>query len=694
MRSFLLLFLCCPWWAASQAIPVQVAKNGDYWQLLRGGQPYYVNGAGGDANTARLVEAGGNSIRTWGVDESTGALLDAAHARGLTVTLGLWVAYENYGVNYNDPAFIRSQTESFRRWVQQYKDHPAVLAWGIGNEVELGGSNPNVWNAIDDIAQMIDREDGRHPTLTVTAGIDINKARLIQSRCPNLDLLGVNAYGSVGNVAAVMRASGWDIPYLITEWGPNGQWEVPKTTWGAPIEQSSLEKANVYRDRYVTAIRRDTARCLGSYVFLWGGKFEQTPTWFGMFVNGTEATPTVETMQWCWTGAYPANRAPMLQKATIEDKTAAQSVIVTRDSNLQVIVEAIDPDGDPLTYEYVVQRENGTNGHVQLPGMTIPGLPRAVQSVRGNTALLRALENNQNYRLYIFVRDGRNHIATINIPFRAELPPLVSPSKDTLYTTRDAYVRNGEYAGIRYGVTDPMRLQTRFRNAANDGFTREAFVEFDVSTVNQGFDRAVLSVYGRGDAGVQVAVQGFTDSLWSEANISWAFRPVSVPANTLARLTIPDREWRYYDWDVTQWLRQMRAKSKNTVGFVLRNTTESDNPVDWNARELRQNPARLSFKFNNGPILPPQSTDELSIRTIGPNPTAGALTLFYPELFQDQALRWRLYDPLGRLLHDATQTLPAFSAQTTLTLPEAPAGFYWLYTEFGGQRKTWRLERQ
>ena len=58
---------------------------------------------------------------------------------------------------------------------------------------------------------------------------------------------------------------------MITEWGPNGHWESPTTTWNVPIEQTSTEKAASYGERY-DIIANDSINCLGSYVFLWGQK--------------------------------------------------------------------------------------------------------------------------------------------------------------------------------------------------------------------------------------------------------------------------------------------------------------------------------------------------------------------------------------------------------------------------------------
>jgi hypothetical protein len=75
---------------------------------------------------------------------------------------------------------------------------------------------------------------------------------------------------------------------VITEFGPPGPWEVRKTSWGAPVEPTSTEKAKIYLRNHSGAIAAESAQCLGSYAFLWGHKQEATATWFGMFLPSGE----------------------------------------------------------------------------------------------------------------------------------------------------------------------------------------------------------------------------------------------------------------------------------------------------------------------------------------------------------------------------------------------------------------------
>src|SRR5690606_12767205 len=105
--------------------------------------------------------------------------------------------------------------------------------------------------------------------------------------------------------------------YAVTEWGPTGHWQIARTDWDVPIEQTSTEKASAYRDRYTAGVLGAPQQSLGSYAFLWGQKQETTPTWYGMFLESGEATEVVDSRQCLWTGEWPETRAPSIRSFKI-----------------------------------------------------------------------------------------------------------------------------------------------------------------------------------------------------------------------------------------------------------------------------------------------------------------------------------------------------------------------------------------
>lgn len=297
----LLLLLCTS--TNAQVIRTEVRQDEQgQWTLYRNGAPYYVKGAGGSVYLKEVVEAGGNSIRTWGT-ENAKTLLDEAHKHGLTVMMGLWMQHERHGFDYDDSISVNRQKEAFRKEILAIKDHPALLAWGVGNELDLNYSNTNVWYAVEDMARMIKELDPNHPTTTITAGLDSIEVQLIKARCPSLDFFSINTYGDLDKLPGQIRRFGWNGPYMITEWGPNGHWEVKRAPWGASIEQTSAQKAESYKRRYTDKILAERKYCMGSYVFLWGQKQETTPTWYGIFTEYKEKTETLWAIGQAWQGS-------------------------------------------------------------------------------------------------------------------------------------------------------------------------------------------------------------------------------------------------------------------------------------------------------------------------------------------------------------------------------------------------------
>ena len=310
--------------------------------MYRGGEPYYIRGVGGQQYLDRAVAYGANSIRTWGAGEAI-AVLDEAYEKGLSVTFGLWAGQERQGFDYNDGRAVEAQLARFREVVRAYKDHPAILMWGLGNENDLFYSDFKVWDALNDIAEMIHEEDPEPPGHARNGRSRRGGgAAHHEQRAPAIDVYGINTYGElVGgtrglrsygyegpDVGAMLRRAGWDGPYVIAEWGPDGHWEVPKTAWGVPIEQTSREKAEMYRFRYERGISADSGHCIGSYVFLWGAKQETTPTWYGVFTPGGYETEVMDQLQHMWTGEWPENRAPSLESLTANGETVFDDVYV------------------------------------------------------------------------------------------------------------------------------------------------------------------------------------------------------------------------------------------------------------------------------------------------------------------------------------------------------------------------------
>lgn len=392
-----------------------------YYRLFVDGEPFYVKGAGCEfGDIAALAEHGANAFRTWRTDngeQTAQEVLDEAQKYGLLVMMGIEVGRERHGYDYNDTAWVNSQKERIRQEVEAIKDHPALLGWGVGNELNLDATNLKVWDAVDDIAKMIDEIDGKHVTTTMLAGIDERNASYITANCPNLDFISIQMYGDIINLQQRIEEAGYEGPYLVTEWGATGHWEMPATEWGRPIEQTSSEKAASIKKRYEEAIQVDKKNGMGSFVFLWGQKQERTPTWYGLFTEQGEETPAIDVMHYFWNGEWPANRAPEVTNPQLNGQSAYDNVKLTPGTSATVTFSATDPDADTLAVRAEVMgepEELSQGGDFEQRPATLEGL---VQESRLGEVIFQAPEAPGAYRVFVYVTDGHNHAATFNIPF-------------------------------------------------------------------------------------------------------------------------------------------------------------------------------------------------------------------------------------------------------------------------------------
>lgn len=406
------------------AVPVEVVMLDGRYTLLRGGEPYAIRGAGiEDADVGNFAAHGGNSLRTWRTDSrfsTAREVLDEAASHGVTVVMCIEIGRERHGFDYDDAQAVAEQLEYARGEVMKYKDHPALLAWMVGNEANLFFENPRVFDAINDIARMIHEVDGRHPVTTALAGFSPELAGLIETRAPNLDFVSIQMYGDIVHLPAILEASNWEAPLFVTEWGAIGHWEVAQTSWGAPIEQNSSEKAANYLQSYEIAIGSNPRQIMGSFVFLWGQKQERTPTWYGLFLEDGTETEAVDVMHYIWNGEWPENRSPAIEGMLLDGRSAQENVVLATGTEYEAWIRAADPDGDPLTYLWEIMRES----EATQEGGDLEQVPERIEGLVGGagsgTVRVSAPPEPGAYRLFAYVYDGQGKAGHANIPFYVE----------------------------------------------------------------------------------------------------------------------------------------------------------------------------------------------------------------------------------------------------------------------------------
>ena len=307
-----------------------ISKKQAGWSLQVDGEPFEIKGVtfGYDDEVEKygqyfqdLQSIGVNTIRTWGSGENTQTLLDSANYYGIKVMVGIWMRHGRPGMEADDSFNYLVDQEGMEGMynnaidiVSRYKDHPAVLTWGIGNEVYLNIETDEEKKAysllLKRIASKVKELDPNHPIISVEAwtfGLDW-WPKLV----PSIDIYGINCYGYGANLLPEeFEKKGVDKPYVITEFGVTGEWDAPKDANGITIEPTDQEKYDAIKTGYQEWIRPKPS-CLGVYVFHYADGDQFVAPWLlTHYLGGTR--PQYWAIREAYTGQTATNHPPVIQ---------------------------------------------------------------------------------------------------------------------------------------------------------------------------------------------------------------------------------------------------------------------------------------------------------------------------------------------------------------------------------------------
>jgi hypothetical protein len=114
-------------------------------------------------------------------------------------------------------------------------------------------------------------------------------------------------------------------------------------------------------------------------------------------------------------GQLPEQRAPIIEPIY----SPAAERTVKPGSTIRARVEARDPNGDDLAYEWLIVAESQVVSAGGDPEKSLKEFPH-LTLVSEASARLRAPSEPGEYRLFVTVRDGTGRAATANTPFRVE----------------------------------------------------------------------------------------------------------------------------------------------------------------------------------------------------------------------------------------------------------------------------------
>jgi hypothetical protein len=185
------------------------------------------------------------------------------------------------------------------------------------------------------------------------------------------------------------------------------------TYWGAPIELSSTHKAQLI-DYHWNIIKKDTNLYLGGYSFYWGNKYERTHTFYSLFPEDSLETESVQILKAKWTGENSHNWAPKIDSVVIHTIPTTDNRYVQAGTKYTASVFAEDPEKDTLIYRWELRTEGKDNFQ---PGDYYSNLNYLLKSDSNPTIEFVSPAQEGPYRLFTYVYDGNNHIATYNVPF-------------------------------------------------------------------------------------------------------------------------------------------------------------------------------------------------------------------------------------------------------------------------------------
>lgn len=412
---------------------VKVTGSQGDWQLTVDGSPYQVKGltwgpsvADADKYLPDLRSMGVNTIRTWGTDASSKPLFDSAAAHGIKVVAGFWLQPgggpgSGGCVNYlTDTAYKNQMLEEFPKWVDAYKDNPGVLMWNVGNESVLGLQNCYAGDELEkqrvayttfvnDVAKKIHAVDPNHPVTSTDAWT--GAWPYYKENAPDLDLYAVNSYDAACDIKSDWEKGGYTKPYIVTETGPAGEWEVPDDANGVPEEPTDQAKAAGYTKAW-DCVTGHQGVALGATMFHYGTEYDFGGVWFNLLPAGQKRL-SYYAVKKAYKGSTSGDNTPPVISDLAVDGDAGK---VPAGGELTLTTKVSDPDGDALSYE-VLANSMYIDKNKDLT-------PLAATDQGSGRLKVTAPDKPGVWKIYVKVIDGKGNVGIETRSVRVVVPPV------------------------------------------------------------------------------------------------------------------------------------------------------------------------------------------------------------------------------------------------------------------------------
>ncbi|MGC5398918.1 discoidin domain-containing protein [Streptomyces sp. DT20] len=397
---------------------VKVTGSQGAWQLTVDGSPYTVKGltwgpsvADAEKYMPDVASMGVNTIRTWGTDATSKPLFDTAAANGVKVIAGFWLQPgggpgSGGCVNYlTDTQYKNDMLAEFPKWVDTYKDNPGVLMWNVGNESTLGLQNcysgdeleaqRNAYTTfVNDIAKKIHTVDPNHPVTSTDAWT--GAWPYYKKNAPDLDLYAVNAYNAVCNIKSDWEQGGYDKPYIVTETGPAGEWEVDDDANGVPTEPTDVAKAEGYTKAW-GCITGHTGVALGATMFHYGVEDDFGGVWFNLLPGGEKRLSYYAVKKAYGADTSGDNTPPVITDMKVDNATTG----VPTGGEVKISAKVSDPDGDAVTSQVLFSSNYIDQNKALVPAET--------KDNGDGTLTAKAPSKTGVYKVYVKSTDGKGN---------------------------------------------------------------------------------------------------------------------------------------------------------------------------------------------------------------------------------------------------------------------------------------------
>ncbi len=395
--------------------------NGRY-NFYKNGKPFLVKGGAGFTHINELVNAGGNTIICWDTAKLVSTFKEAAK-NNVAVIVGLDIPGGDNAEFYNKDSNTNLLYNNYKQIVSRYKDEPALLAWCLGNELDMPLTFTTVpfYKTYNKLLGTIHQIDPDHPVSTSTINVAKRYIFNIRWRIPALDFICINTYNRIKSIEADLGLIKWiwNGPYLIGEWSPNGGWEASLTTWQAPIENTSTKKAEQYAEFYTKYMPRNDPRFLGSMVFYWGNRQEYTHTWYSIFNEDDTPTEALEVLNDCWKDTVTKHQSPRLQYMLVDKLSGESNIIFAAGTTHQATVFLEKPAAtDTLVYQWQIVKEDWQHWGLTWDNFKKPAVQSGLMTDSlHNEVSFKAPAGEGPYRIFVTVKNPAGFCATANTPF-------------------------------------------------------------------------------------------------------------------------------------------------------------------------------------------------------------------------------------------------------------------------------------